>query len=85
MTRLRVTLALLMAPTMRRWALAYLFGRYPLAEWEIDLLLRRTVAQPTMLVYGVTEPSGVRDEAECPADHWDLKQGEACYQCSAVI
>lgn len=64
----------------RKHALGYLFGRYPLAWWEEDLLL----APPLLLEQGPTQVSGVRGEAECPTDHWDLKPGEACYTCGAA-
>lgn len=38
-----------------------------------------------MIEEGVTEPSGLADEAECPADHEYLRDGEACYVCKAVV
>ena len=34
---------------------------------------------------GNPQPSGLRDEAECPTDHWDLKPGESCYTCGAAV
>jgi hypothetical protein len=38
-----------------------------------------------MVEIGPTEPSGLADEAECPADHWDLRACEACYVCKAIV
>jgi hypothetical protein len=37
-----------------------------------------------MLEEGPTEVSGVRDETECPADHWD-QEGKPCYVCGAQV
>lgn len=38
-----------------------------------------------MLEEGITEPSGLKDETECPSDHWDLRPDEACYTCGAAV
>jgi hypothetical protein len=38
-----------------------------------------------MLEEGPTEVSGVSDERECPASHWDLKPDQACYMCGAQV
>lgn len=38
-----------------------------------------------MIEEGPTEPSGLRDETECPSEHWDLKPGEACISCHACV
>lgn len=38
-----------------------------------------------MLKEGVTEPSGMSAETECPAAHEELNQDEACFWCRAAV
>lgn len=38
-----------------------------------------------MVEEGVTEPSGMREESECPSDHQWLKPEEGCYVCGATV
>jgi hypothetical protein len=38
-----------------------------------------------MLEEGVTNPSSLDDETECPTDHYDLKPGQSCYTCGGAV